>query len=34
MDVTILLATALGVVIFVSSLGALIRNLRGRRARQ
>lgn len=34
MDLTALLATALGVVILVSSLGALLRNLRGQRAKQ
>lgn len=34
MDFTVLLATALGIVILVSSLGALIRNLRERRAKQ
>jgi hypothetical protein len=34
MDITVLIASALGIVIVVSSPGALIRNLRERRAKQ
>jgi hypothetical protein len=34
MDATVLIASVLGIVIVVSSLGALIRNLRERRAKQ